>query len=412
MVAILALPAVLMLPRVRSLRIAGAWLAVFLLLQTILSGFLTDDFKVNSPFLRTTISYRDGALNDLDGDHVITTDGKGFRANPRVDYGKASGLRVFAIGASTTEQIAIADELTWTHLLQEKLKSELRRPAEVVNTGVLGTRMRHHLATFQEILRYDPDVVVFLLGGNDAIRHIEIEFGSRQPDGFTDPMLPRRSLLGRIVERVRSSLLGTPFVPADRISQYQGQDGKSDAEPTELGHWFKDRHFHEREAKALERAVRHEFFPKEVSGPFRESLAELASACRRSSVRCVWITQPAVYALDLPQAMRDRLWMTPATQAFTVTLESMVHLYKLYAEEVRAVARSNGLSVCDAYGAMSARVEYFYDDVHYNVAGSRAMAEVVFSCLKGLLEPASARLRRACRGRAGTSRPASRAGAG
>jgi hypothetical protein len=95
----------------------------------------------------------------IEGVQRVTTDEKGFRVIPPVDYAAKRGLRVFAIGGSTTEEIGLDDRATWTHLLQENLEERLGRDVEVINTGVAGIRARHHLATLREVLRYRPDLV-------------------------------------------------------------------------------------------------------------------------------------------------------------------------------------------------------------------------------------------------------------
>ena len=53
----------------------------------------------------------------------ITTDGHGFRVTHPVDYkNKGDVYRIFAIGASTTAQLLLSDEKTWTALLEKALE--------------------------------------------------------------------------------------------------------------------------------------------------------------------------------------------------------------------------------------------------------------------------------------------------
>ena len=90
--------------------------------------------------LDVTVNVIGNAIPGIHGLQHITTDAKGFRVTPPIDYGTKRGLRIFAIGGSTTEQIYLDDKATWTYLLQTKLARALGRPVEVINAwGVRST---------------------------------------------------------------------------------------------------------------------------------------------------------------------------------------------------------------------------------------------------------------------------------
>lgn len=133
---------------------------------------------------------------------------------PRIDYKSTAGIRIIAIGGSTTADMLLDDRRTWAYLLQEKLKIELGRRVEVINTGVSGVRSAHHLATFSRILQYDPDFVLFLVGVNDWNRDITKQFDSLPwlHDGifgivFEDTILG--ALIKNIYDRVKLIVEGT-----------------------------------------------------------------------------------------------------------------------------------------------------------------------------------------------------------
>ena len=141
----------------------------------------------------------------------ITTDSLGFRSRPKVNYGAKPGIRIFAIGGSTTEEIQRADDSTWPHLLQVRLASELGVAVEVVNTGVSGLRSANHLATLKQIEGLQPDMVVVLMGINDWNAHIRQRFSRwHRPEAFNpsvrtgwrNRLLARNTLLGRTLQRL------------------------------------------------------------------------------------------------------------------------------------------------------------------------------------------------------------------
>src|SRR5215471_5124856 len=169
-VALFALPLLFQMTHSPLLRAYALWFGVFLVVQSVLTPVLVGnaaDLILNRPNMVLTLNFRDGIGPGLPGPQVRTTDQKGFRVNPRIDYDHKSGMRIFAIGGSTTEQETLNDDATWTHRLQVALSERSGQPVEVINAGVRALRVKHHLATLKYILPYHPDMVLFLVGVND-----------------------------------------------------------------------------------------------------------------------------------------------------------------------------------------------------------------------------------------------------
>src|SRR6267378_6583230 len=171
-----AAPLALQWTRWVMVRTYALWLAAFLVLQALLTPLLRGNFITLTPQMQSTVDVRTADLPGMPpGLRHITTDERGFRANPRVDYRAKRGLRIFSIGGSTTEEIISDDESTWSHLLQEGIAGR-GKSAEVINTGVSGIRAANHLVTLKVIARLEPDLVIFLLGANDWIKHVKDRF--------------------------------------------------------------------------------------------------------------------------------------------------------------------------------------------------------------------------------------------
>src|SRR2546429_1164785 len=97
-----ALPLALQLTRWVMVRTYALWLTAFLVLQALLTPQLHGDFVTLPPQMRSTVDVRADLPGVPPGVRHITTDERGFRVNPRVDYQVKAGLRIFAIGGSTT----------------------------------------------------------------------------------------------------------------------------------------------------------------------------------------------------------------------------------------------------------------------------------------------------------------------
>lgn len=150
---------------------------LLLLVNLLIPNYLiSDDFKTLPKNYVKKLIVRGDVMPNFEGINTISTDSKGFRTRKKVDYGADAAFRVFAIGASTTEEIYIDDQETWTSLLEKGLANFFGDAAEVINTGVSGLRAKHHLATMKETEKYYPDAYIFLMGVNDWNKHIRDHF--------------------------------------------------------------------------------------------------------------------------------------------------------------------------------------------------------------------------------------------
>jgi lysophospholipase L1-like esterase len=87
---------------------------------------------------------------------------------------------IVALGDSITQAVHVQPEHRWPSLLENKLSDSLCRPVKVVNAGIGGNTSREGLARMeQDVLAYEPDIVLVEFGGNDAApngeRHVPLE---------------------------------------------------------------------------------------------------------------------------------------------------------------------------------------------------------------------------------------------
>lgn len=105
---IILIPGVLLLSlnRLETFAICGILL---LTLNLFVPAGLSADFKTLPPNYYERIEVVGSVMPNFSGINTISTDEKGFRSNGAVDYDTASTFRIFAIGASTTEEIYVDD---------------------------------------------------------------------------------------------------------------------------------------------------------------------------------------------------------------------------------------------------------------------------------------------------------------
>lgn len=374
------LPSVLQLTRNKVVRIYGTWFAVFLFAQAILSFMIsyTGDFKTLPPGFKAVIDVTGDGLPGIQGLQHISYDSKGFRTTKEIIYeSKDPGaIRIFTIGGSTTENVIIDDGRTWPNLLQEMLGESTGLDVSVINTGVSGTRARHHLATLKVISRYKPDIAVILPGINDWNRHITrvLDTGEGSRKGFSFPACARyklcfnQTLLGMAIERGKKFLQTgqaannpeTPEVPVIRP-----EDGR----------------YYTNQNNSLSRPEVKQFSPEEVDPDYRRYLELISDTCRERQIKCVFLTQPTAYKKNAGEAVKKRFWMTPPNRSYTLDFESMVNIADLYNGHLVEFGEKHGHVICDIAGKVEPSNDYFFDDCHFNTKGSRLVATLVSQCM-------------------------------
>lgn len=362
-----AVPLVLQWTRWVMVRTYALWLAAFLILQALLTPWLRGDFITLPQQMNTTIDVRTADLPGMPpGLRHITTDEKGFRVNPRIDYRAKHGLRICAIGGSTTEDILLDDESTWTHRVQGGIAKQ-GKSVEIINTGVSGLRAANHLATLKVVAQLEPDLVIFLIGANDWAKQIKDRFEHH----FWKPVSLRDSALGMVLDGAVLSPMRRRITGRTWSDQAHVVDGLEALT--------------RKEQVSLNRPVTHMFRPTEVAADYAATLREISSLCKEKRLTCLFMTQPHAYSEATPADLRSRFWMTPPWATYTLDFESMVHIASLYNEFLKSFAAEEGHPLCDVAPGMEPSPEFFYDDLHFTDEGARRVASLVLPCaLKAL----------------------------
>lgn len=334
------------------------WFGVFLVMQSIISPVIKDrQIKTLKPNIDIRLDVRDG-IPGITGLQHITTDSSGFRVTKRIDYTDGTPYRIFVMGGSTTEQIYLDDNKTWTHLLQKRLGENVNFNIEVINTGLSGTRTKHHFITLSEIAKYKPDMVIFLLGLNDWDHHIRSHF---------DPFIPvsfDRTFLGKFIKYRFYNL-----------TEEEGFPKKGTKPEIVTGTDY------DRKRGSLSRNVRKSFRPKSVLKSYIRYLNKIVTFCKKIDVICVFLTQPSGYQKDASEDFKRGFWMTPPDTRYTLDFESMVYISELYNDYLIEFAKRNNIYAFDLSKKIPPTYEYFYDDCHFNIHGANRVSEVLFQFL-------------------------------
>lgn len=354
-------------------KIYAIWFGVFLISQSILICLLNNSNYVTlKPNINKKIYINPGILAGLEGQQSIITDSKGFRVTKEIDYkNKAvNKYRIFAIGASTTEQIYTDQFRTWTNLLQEKLSDKYpHRDFEVINTGASGLRAVNHLATLEKIINYHPDMVIFLMGINDWNHHIISHFDNEKPETSYQKFV---SIVNKSSFETSWNKIYLPIRNKIR-SRVFGIHCKKELEmknsPYKFGTLFKN--------------DQREFKPDDVMESYKEQISQMNKICDDYQIKCVFLTQPNGYKKSASAKYKEYFWMTPSS--YTLTLDNLQYISKLYNDYMKNFAMKNNKIMCDLDAKIPASLDYMYDDCHFNINGTKKVSEVLFNCIENKL---------------------------
>lgn len=334
------------------------------------------------------IIYHEDGTNDLGlaGDFSIKTDDHGFKVTKPVNYGEKARLRIFAIGGSTTEQSCLPNLFTWPHFLQEKLDQSLGDGVEVVNAGLSGLRARHYLASLRAILSYHPDLVIFTSGGTDWREHIRRHFADRNP-----PRVNRHTRLGRLGHKTYSlRWLWRRFFPPEPIHSPPTFCLRKLRTLADLSFANKALKRTGLEMGSLDLADKRTFKPEAVWEEYSSSLEKIGATCKSAGVPCLFVDYANGYRPDLPEIYRLSFRATPGGVPYTLDLDSLIWIARLYNEYTVNFARRNGFPTCEVVAQMPPGPDYFFDDIHFNYWGSQRVAGLLFDCIReqlpGLLQ--------------------------
>jgi len=364
----------------KLVKIYAIWFGVFLILQSILFALPNNpDFKTLKPNLYKKVKIDAGAVHGIEGIQTIITDSKGFRTTKDIDYSyKAKNkYRIFTLGGSTTEQIAIDQNHISSALLQEHLDQKFPdRDFEVINTGLSGIRSINHLATLKKIVNYHPDMVIFLMGINDWNNHIMTNFNdTNKPLSNYQKFI---SAITAITNKLAFDIAWNAFyAPIRDMVKFKILKINHEKE-LEIQDILKNK-------GSLFITDKREFKPDDVLISYKTTLDQINKICDENKIKCIFLTQANGYKKLSSKNYKKNFWMTPPGQQYTLNFNSLIHISKLYNDYMRNFAKKNNKILCDIDAGIPPSLNYMYDDCHFNTNGAKKVSELLFQCIENKL---------------------------
>jgi lysophospholipase L1-like esterase len=309
----------------------------------------------------------------------------GLRALSMRTRDKPPGVvRVFCLGASTTDQPTQSTEDTWCGLLERRLAPELAARGLRLETAAFGRggmRAADLLSWARdELPAYEPDLVVTLLGINDLSWNGGADY---RYEGRLD--LP--------------SVAAAPG-PKPRCQLFSELCRRLALARERLAHWRDLRagravEWHSRNLEALRREHAARPFSEQLErdpDPIREfsdASAALISLLRERSVEVVVLGQPVLWKPELSAEEEAALWFPVETPEGPVRPSGAW----LAAEMARynAMQRRHAEALGAAYLDLDRRIpkdlDHFFDDCHFTDRASELVAEQLLPVVRARLRP-------------------------
>ena len=349
------------------------------------------------PNLRVTFIAEDG-LPGMHGWTSFSTNNAGFRGEPLRVPKPPDEYRVFMVGGSTTECLVLDDHDALTAVLQRELQKRFPagRTIRVYGAGKSGDRTDDHLAMIvHRLVHLEPDMVIVFPGVNDLraaiagfdFRHYGYDIGDGREPPLQDYGPPQR--------------LG--FWGLIRMSAYEFQIGRR---LHALAHGKPmHRNAGEVSPRTLEDTVRTgarlkrplvtdiqlrvrinrtaeptDASPRTDLRSYRTNLRSLAAAVEGHGARLVFVSQQTTWNSATDPEVRRWQWMNVVSRrAYRVDL--LNRAMEAYNDVLREVARERSIPLYDPAREVPKSLEFFYDDVHFNVAGARRVGEGLASVI-------------------------------
>jgi lysophospholipase L1-like esterase len=280
-------------------------------------------------------------------------------------------VRVFMVGGSTTECVFLDDREAVTRRLQDRLRAAYPGlNVRVYGAGKSGDRSWDHVAMVaHRIAHLQPDLIVVFAGVNDVLagagRRDYLMRDTVAPPTFKELFKEAATefQLPRLVLRAGSRT--DPNQP-DIRTEYRRLA---------------------RRARGLPLA---DAPPSENVRPYEENLRTLAGIARAQGVRMVFMTQATTWHVRDPRPSEWHWMVGTRVRYREADLDAAMGRYN---DAMRRAAAANGAPVFDLARSIPRTADFFYDDVHFNVAGADAAAALLtrFIVDHGVISPSAVR---------------------
>lgn len=309
-----------------------------------------------------------------------------FKINSHGLRGDDASAKVLAIGGSTTECVYLDQQEAWPQLVQQSLG------VTVGNAGKSGLTSRHHVVQVEALLEAHPDVqvVTILAGVNDLTRRLSADLDYLPAD--LGDLATRTSLIRESFAAHPGSDAEQPAYKRTEVWRLMRKLRSVRAEPPKFQDAAGRIYATWREHRLAATGLRDRLPPlEEALEEYSSNLHTLVDLIERHGAKPLLMTQPSMWRSQLDPGLESLLWLggvgnfqsAPGHEYYTI--EMLAEAMALYNAVVLQVCKDRGIGCIDLASLIPKDDTSFYDDVHFNEAGSRLVAKAVTEHVAALL---------------------------
>ena len=301
-------------------------------------------------------------LPGVTGSKQFTVNNIGFRGPELVTPKPANEYRVFLLGGSSTECLYLDDSESLDAVLQRALQPPSGCVVKVYNAGKSGDASDDHVSMLvHRIVHLEPDLVVVFAGLNDLGRAI-YRHDYRHMDPIAQPNRPSPIMLvaseSQLFRRIHHAV---KRVAPSELETMQGITNRTNY------------------AKKV--AIRKSYPVTEGSpridlAPYEENLRTLAGTTRANGARVVFLTQQTTWNSTVDPRAEEWHWLT-LLNGVRYREDELDRALTQYNDVMRRVAAELDVPLLDLSMSLPKSLDFFYDDVHFNVRGAAEAGQLL-----------------------------------
>ncbi|HIJ77969.1 MAG: SGNH/GDSL hydrolase family protein [Desulfobulbaceae bacterium] len=348
-----------------------------LLFYSIIIGVLISDYAIRlymppqkfaTPWLPMhRVSYASDALPGITGKIELSVNKYGLRG-PEVDL-KQIRHKILCVGGSTTESLYVTDQKTWPWILQDKLNEKLSDSVFVGNAGRSGHFTLNHEFMLKNYPLVDEfDWVVLLVGINDMGRLLRSDYQELKKRVAKDTM------------EAKYAYKSSPYYDRMMVNVILSF-GKIEAQETQViqdpeGKWY------DQMREIRRKALLHNEVTDIPAGldpaieQYKRDLLRIIEFCREKKIKILLVTQPTMYGAGLTESQKSMLWEN-IDEKHAYSSEVLGVIIDRYNDALLELCKENGVPVIDLARMLPKDISVFYDDCHFNISGSKKVADVL-----------------------------------
>jgi lysophospholipase L1-like esterase len=329
-------------------------------------------------------------LPGLDPHSVYSTNAIGARGDA---YQADGRYNILAIGGSTTESTLIEDSKTWAYLLQTSLNREgsplpgldPETPVWVGNIGSSGRGLVENIHALKFFVpQYRFDAIILLAGVNDF--HPILQQPMLYDDHYEDPnnyaYYLHRSFFAR---PLLDPKMARPFPKNTAVWNLVDvvRWNLSSRQSNQLAVEVPDTTIYQIRQENYSIAPLIPMLPDLTLAliQYRDNLHQFIAIAKAQDIRLILATQPAIWHENISTTMEKTLWygfrgklVAPTGRYDPVDLRDGLDQFNQILLEI---CQEEAVECVDLAADMTGQEQYYYDDIHFNVAGSAQVANLL-----------------------------------